>query len=256
MTNEIKKPIKLIAIYARVSTSHQEEQQTIKTQISAIKDFAKQNGYTIVQEYTDDGWSGDFLARPELDQLRQDAKKKIWDAVLMYDPDRLARRAAWQEVVIEELKESGIPTIFTTIPQPKNDEDVIMYKMRGVFSEYERMKIKERFRLGKISRINNGHVLTTEAPYGYTYILNKGKKGKEGYVPGHYKINKYEAKILKQIFHMVADERLTLRGVVRRLHELKIRPRKSKRGGWATSTLPTRLRNTAYIGKARWRASY
>ena len=172
-----QKNIKFVALYARVSTSNQEDQQTIEVQLAEVNSYAKEHGFEIVKTYKDEGWSGDILYRPDLDQLRIDAKKRIWDAVLTYDPDRLARRGAWQELIIEELSELEIPVLFVTIPPPKNDEDVIMYKMRGVFAEYERMKIKERFRLGKISRVKNGHVLTSEAPYGYNYIPNKGKRG-------------------------------------------------------------------------------
>src|ERR1700730_9524001 len=108
MDGATAKPIKLIAIYARVSTARQEEEETVKTQLSAIREFAKKNEYVIAQEYIDDGWSGDILARPALDQLRQDAKKRAWDAVLFYDPDRLARRYSFQELVTDELRELGL----------------------------------------------------------------------------------------------------------------------------------------------------
>ena len=107
---------KLIATYARVSTSRQENEGTIETQLMAINEFANKNGYIIVQNYIDNGWSGDFLARPALDQLRMDAGKKNWQAVLAYDPDRVARRGAWEEVVSEELKEMNIEILCVTIP--------------------------------------------------------------------------------------------------------------------------------------------
>jgi site-specific DNA recombinase len=81
---------RLIAVYARVSTARQEEDQTIKTQLASVRDLAQQRNYVIVTEYIDDGWSGDILARPALDRLREDARRKLWDAVLIYDPDRLA----------------------------------------------------------------------------------------------------------------------------------------------------------------------
>jgi len=70
--------IKLIATYGRVSTSNQENEGTIETQLSAVNQFAEKNGFTIVKQYIDNGWSGDSLARPALDQLRMDAKKKNW----------------------------------------------------------------------------------------------------------------------------------------------------------------------------------
>lgn len=256
MIEENQKQNKLICAYYRVSTSNQENEGTIETQISAVKDFANKKGYTIIKEYADNGWSGDSLARPDLDQLRMDAKKKNWEAVLIYDPDRLARRGAWQEVVIEELKELEIDVLFVTIPQPKTDEDIIMYKMRGVFTEYERMKIKERFRLGKVRKAKEGHIITSEAPYGYTFIVKKGKKGDADFHQGYYEINEREAQIVRDIFSWVADDGLRLRGIVKKLQELGIPPRKSKRGVWNTSTLSTLLRNKTYIGEGHFGASY
>ena len=248
--------INLIVLYGRVSTSNQENEGTIETQLSSVRAYAKEHNYTIVKEYIDEGWSGDNLVRPALDQLRIDAKKKGWDAVLIYDPDRLARRGAWQEVVIEELKELEIEVLFVTIPKPKTDEDVIMYKMRGVFTEYERMKIKERFRLGKVRKANEGHIIVSEAPYGYTFIVKNGKRGDADFLQGHYIINEIEAQIVKNIFFWIDSEGLTLRAVVRRLQELGVPPRKSKRGVWSTSTLSTLLRNRTYIGEGHYGASY
>ena len=80
-TEQFANPITLIATYARVSTARQEEERTIEVQLGTLRDFARERGYTIVKEYIDDGWSGDILARPSLDQLREDAKKKMWQAV-------------------------------------------------------------------------------------------------------------------------------------------------------------------------------
>lgn len=248
--NTIQKPNKIVAVYGRVSTSNQENEGTIETQLSAVREFASKNNFNIVQEYLDNGWSGDSLVRPSLDQLRVDAKKKVWEAVLIYDPDRLARRSAWQEVVIEELKEVGVDVLFVTIPPAKTDEDVIMYKMRGVFTEYERMKIKERFRLGKVRKAKEGHIIVTEAPFGYNFIQRTADK------QGYLEINEHEAEIVKSIFSWVVNDGLTLRGVVRKLQALDIPPRKSKRGVWNTSTLSTMLRNKTYIGQAHYGASY
>ncbi len=248
-------PTKLIAVYGSVSTSNQENEGTIETQLSAVNEFALKNGYTIVQQYLDEGWSGDTLARPSLDQLRMDAKKRNWEAVLVYDPDRLARRGAWQEVVIEELQELEIQVLFVTVPPPKTDEDKIMYKMRGVFTEYERMKIKERFRLGKVRKAREGHIIATEAPYGLTFIVKSGKAGDVNFHQGYYEINNQELPVLKNIFNW-AEEGLTIRTIVTKLQALGIPPRKSKRGVWNTSTLSTLLRNKTYIGEGHYGASY
>lgn len=256
MDKTISKEIKLIAVYGRVSTSAQEIQETIEAQLLEVRKFADEHGYTIVKEYLDNGWSGDILARPALDELRLDAKKHIWEAVLIYDPDRLGRRYFYQELVMDELKQLGIETLFVTVPPVKDLNDRMMGGMRGLFAEYERAKISERFRIGKVNRVNMGYILLSEAPYGYTYKLNTGKKGTPDYKAGHLEINENEVKNVRDIFKWVADDGLTLRAVVRRLQELGICPRKSKRGVWNTSTLSTMLRNKTYIGEAHWGASY
>src|SRR4051812_33246309 len=187
--NDPETGIKLIAVYARVSTARQEDENTIETQLFAIREFAKTKSYTILREYIDDGWSGDMLARPSLDLLRQDAKKKLWDGVLFYDPDRLARRYSFQELVMDELRDLQIEPLFVTIPPSRNHGDRLLYGVRGVFAEYERIKITERFRLGKVRKGNEGHVIATEAPYGYTLIRKRGKPGDAHFLQTHYEIN-------------------------------------------------------------------
>jgi DNA invertase Pin-like site-specific DNA recombinase len=126
--------LKAIATYGRVSTGRQEDEETIKPQLSAVRDYAEKHGCKIVSEYKDEGWSEDILARPGLDQLRADARKKLWRAVLIYDPDRLARRYFYQELVLDELRELGIETLFVTMSPVLNDEDRLMFDVRGVFA--------------------------------------------------------------------------------------------------------------------------
>jgi len=243
-------PKKLIATYARVSTARQEEEQTIQSQIMLFKEEAEKKNYHIVKEYTDDGWTSDTLARPGLDQLRADARGGIFEAVLIYDPDRLARRYSYQELILDELREAGIEVLFITVSAPKNSEEKILYGVRGLFAEYERAKITERFRIGKLRKIKEGHILTTEALYGYMYIRKQEK------VHGYYEIHPEEARVVQMIFSWIGHEGLTLRKVVRRLQDLAILPRKSKRGVWSTSTLSTLLRHRGYIGEAHYGKSY
>lgn len=252
MKSPIEEPIKLIATYARVSKNQDEEEQTIKNQTMVFEEMAVKNNWRIVEVYKDDDWSGDILARPDLDRLRFDAKSKNkpWEAVLFYDPDRLARRYSYQELVMDELNEAGVEVIFVTVPAPKNDLEKMFHGVRGIFTEYERAKITERFRLGKLRKVKEGHILTTKPLYGYNYIPKQDKRH------GYYEINSDEARIVKKIFSWVANEGMTLRAVVRKLQEQQIKPRYSKRGVWSTSTLSTMLRHKGYIGEAHYGASY
>lgn len=240
---------KLIAIYARVSTANQEEEGTVQNQLIQLHEYAEKHGYKIVEEYIDEGWSGSILQRPALDRLRNDARGASWKSVLIYDPDRLARKGNYQTLVMDELEEIGVEVLFITTPTAKDGSDRMMFGLKGLFAEYERTRIAERFRLGKIRKLRDGHVLLSEPPYGYSYTKRKGS------THGYLEIREDEANVVRTIFNWIAIDKLTLRYVVRKLHKLGIAPRKSKRGVWNTSTLSTMLRNEVYIGKARWGSS-
>ena len=86
---------KLIATYYRVSTSTQEDNQTIQTQVSTLKDFAEKNQLKIVQEYKDEGVSGTSAdKRDEFQRMRTDARRGLFDVLVVHKYDRLARNRA------------------------------------------------------------------------------------------------------------------------------------------------------------------
>lgn len=241
---------KLAATYGRVSTAGQEEEQTIGTQEYAMRKLAEEYGYSVVREYKDEGWPGDTLARPDLDKLREEAKRGTFEAVIIYDPDRIARKLAYQQLVMDELQDAGIEIVYVTTPTPKNHEEKIMHDFKGLFAEYERAKIAERTRLGKVRKARDGHIITSAAPYGYQYV----RKGEHGH--GYYEINEEEARAVRKIFSWVADDGLTVRNLVYKLRDEGIQPRHNKNGVWSTSTLSTLLRNKTYIGEAHWGSTY
>ena len=71
---------------------------------------------------------------------------------------------------------TALEVLFVTVSAPKNSEEKILHGVRGLFAEYERAKIAERFRLGKLRKVKDGHILLSEAPYGYIYIPNQGDR--------------------------------------------------------------------------------
>ena len=241
---------KLAATYGRVSTAGQEEEKTIGTQEYAMRDLAEENGYSVIREYKDEGWPGDTLARPDLDKLREEAKRGTFEVLVIYDPDRIARKLAYQQLIMDEIQDAGIEIVFVTTPTPKNHEEKIMHDFKGLFAEYERAKIAERTRLGKVRKARDGHIITSAAPYGYRYV----QKGDHGH--GYYEINEEEARNVRKIFNWVADDGITVRKLVYKLRDEGIRPRHNKNGVWSTSTLSTLLRNKTYIGEAHWGSTY
>jgi site-specific DNA recombinase len=92
------------ALYARVSTGLQEKEQTIDSQLAAITRYADKRGFrhSPALTYTDEGHSGSWLDRPALDELRDHAREGRFDVVVVLCPDRMARRYAYQVLLLEE----------------------------------------------------------------------------------------------------------------------------------------------------------
>jgi site-specific DNA recombinase len=88
--------LRLVAIYARVSTDKQKKEQTIDSQLDALRKAAHNDGYELLEEYVfvDENYSGSRLDRPGLERLRDLASEGAFEAVLVCSPDRLARQYA------------------------------------------------------------------------------------------------------------------------------------------------------------------
>ncbi len=79
-----------VALYARVSTSHQPQAGTVESQRRLLKQYMQSQAWTLLpeHEYRDDGISGARLDRPALDRLRDVARRGEVDAVVILSPDR------------------------------------------------------------------------------------------------------------------------------------------------------------------------
>ena len=71
-----------VAIYARVSSERQEKEHTIGSQLEALRNYAAQNGMELVEEFTDEGYSGARLDRPALDRMRDLAERRGFEVLL------------------------------------------------------------------------------------------------------------------------------------------------------------------------------
>ena len=102
------------AIYARVSTERQERQQTIDSQIAALRAWVQEAGHELRPEhaFSDEGYSGARLDRPGLDALRDAVRDAEIDVVAVLSPDRLARKYAYQALVLEEFRRAGCEVTF------------------------------------------------------------------------------------------------------------------------------------------------
>ena len=111
--------VRVAAIYARVSSERQRQEQTIQSQTVALRELAEQRELLVPEEFIfeDDGFSGASLQRPALERLRDRAFDGCFEVLLCHAPDRLARRYAYQVLLLEELARGGIEVVFAKEPE-------------------------------------------------------------------------------------------------------------------------------------------
>ena len=99
-------------IYARTACRTQDRKSAAELQLEALRNYATQSGMEIVDEFTDEGYSGLRRDRPALDRMRDLAGCRGFDVLLTQDPDRLARNSVLQVSLLQELEQFGVRIIF------------------------------------------------------------------------------------------------------------------------------------------------
>jgi site-specific DNA recombinase len=238
--------MKSAAIYARVSSARQKEEHTIASQTVALIAFAQEHAYHVPREwrFEDEGFSGASLERPGLECIRDLAAKGQLQAVLVYSPDRLSRKYAYQVLLMEEFARHGVETVFVKAPQGQTAEDQLLVQFQGMIAEYERAQILERSRRGKRHRAQRGDVnVLSGAPYGYRYV----RKTQE--TAAYYEIIEAQAVVVRSVYAWYTSDGLSIAAIVRRLNEQGV-PTCKGLSRWERSTVWAMLRNPAYKGLA------
>ena len=240
---------RIAAIYARVSTERQRQEQTIASQTAALRELAEQRGLVVPEElvFEDDGFSGANLNRPALERLRDRAFDGCFEVVLCLAPDRLARRYAYQVLLLEELARGGIEVVFLKEPvRSGSPEDELLRQFQGMIAEYERAQIAERCRRGKLHRARAGAVsVLSNAPYGYRYVK------RTEHADAFFEIDKLEAPIVREIFDRYVERRESIVEIGKSLTKQGV-PTRTGTPHWGSSTIWAILRNPAYTGQAAY----
>ena len=175
------------------ASDQQRDANTIASQTALLIEFARAHDLEVPKEWVfeDDGYSGASLERPGLERVRDLAAEGQIEVVLVYSPDRLSRKYAYQILLIEELARNGVETLFVKAPQGASAEDQLLVQFQGMIAEYERAQILERSRRGKRHRAHGGEVsVMSGAPYGYRYIRKTDE------APAAYAVVEAEARVV------------------------------------------------------------
>ncbi len=136
-----------VALYARVSTT--DKGQDPEVQLVPLREYTQARGWTIYQEYVDQGVSGAKERRPALDQLSADAKRRLFDAVLVWRFDRFARSTRHLVNALHEFRHLGIAFVsYQENLDTSSPMGEAMFTIIGAMAQLERDITRERVKAG------------------------------------------------------------------------------------------------------------
>ena len=234
-----------VAAYCRISTDHEDQEQSLENQVAFYTNYVKRNPYwKLVSVYTDRSSGLHTKNRPGYQQLLKDCRRKKIDLILVKSLSRFGRDAQETIRTIRRLKAMGIGVYvelggLNTLTTP--DSIIDMY---AAFDQAESQERSDNIKFGIRQRMRSGKVLLNHSQFlGYT----KGTDGVLRVVPE-------EAEIVRKIFALYLQGN-GVRKIKRYLeeHGIKTVTGKSK---WSTSTIDRMLSNEKYIGRLLMQKTY
>ena len=239
-------------IYCRVSTEEQANGFSLDTQLPPCLALGQREGLTVPEHLIFlEVYTGTTLDRPKLRQVREAIHDPQVHAHIVYDPDRLSRNLGHQLLLSEELEQAAVRLLIVSHPLEQGPEGWLFFQMRGAFAEYERAKILERMKRGKMGRAQAGYPEGGVAPLGYRYV--------RGHKQGHYVIDEEEAALVRRIIRM-SLEGVSTHAIAKKLsaervltHHDRRYPTGSKKrlakGIWNKGSVHKILRSKVYLGQ-------
>jgi site-specific DNA recombinase len=191
-------------LYARVSTDEQARTgYSLAQQIEALRAYCEREGYKVLEEVVDPGQSGASLERPGMDRVRDLVAAGGVSVVLAQDRDRFAREPAYHYLLRREFEEYGTKMRALNDRGDDSPEGDLTDGILDQIAKFERAKIAERTRRGKLKRAREGKVVPTHTPdFGFRYTSDR-----EG-----YEVDPEQMAVVRRIFEMVGREGKTLHG--------------------------------------------
>ena len=198
---------KRAVLYARVSTDEQARSgYSLAQQLEALRSYAAQEGYEVLEEVSDPGQSGASLERPGMDRVRDLVATGGASVVLAQDRDRFAREPAYHYLLRREFEEHGCKIKALNDRGDDSPEGELTDGILDQLAKFERAKTAERTRRGKLRKAREGKVLASRIPdYGFSYDATR-----DG-----YEVDEETMPIVRRIFRMLGVEGATAHKVKR-----------------------------------------
>ncbi len=198
--------------------------------------YAVEEGYEIVEEITDPGQSGASLDRPGMDRVRDLVAAGSITAVLAQDRDRFSREPAHHYLLKQEFEQHGCKLKALNDRGDESPEGELADGILDQVARYEKLKIVERTRRGKLRKAREGKVIAGHTPnYGFRY--NPARDG--------YEVDESAMPTVRRIFRMVGTEGASLHAVQRTL-ELEGVPAPKGGRSWSRSFLRSMIQEDVY----------
>lgn len=229
-----------VAIYVRVSTDEQaKEGFSIPAQRERLRAFCESQGWEIVQEYIEEGWSAKDLNRPQMQRLLKDIKKGNIDIVLVYRLDRLTRSVLDLYLLLQTFEKYNVAfRSATEVYDTSTAMGRLFITLVAALAQWERENLAERVKFGIEQMIDEGKKPGGHSPYGYKFDKDF-----------NCTIIEDEANVVRMIYRMYCDG-YGYRSISDRLNELGVKPRIAKE--WNHNSVRDILTNDIYIGTYRW----
>src|SRR4051812_38636743 len=144
-------------LYARVSTDEQARSgYSLAQQIEALREYAAREGYETLEEVVDPGQSGASLERPGMDHVRDLVAAGGVSVVLAQDRDRFAREPAYHYLLRKEFEEHKCKLKALNDRGDDSPEGELTDGILDQLAKYERAKVAERTRRGRLRKVREG----------------------------------------------------------------------------------------------------
>src|SRR5215207_737012 len=226
-------------LYTRVSGDEQKKRGfSLQDQIDSLRAWASENGYEVVEEVEDAGYSGAYLERPGLDRVREMVRGGAAEVVAVLFRDRIAR-GVYAQLLSEEFRQHGARLVALNSRGDDSPDGELGDNILDVIAAWERKKIAQRMNRGKRRKAKEGKIVAGPSP-NYGYRFNEARDG--------YLVDEEKMAVVRRIFEMVGARGMTLNSV-RRVLEGEGIPSPSGRRLWNKSFLRKLITDDTYLSR-------
>ncbi|MEZ5115030.1 MAG: recombinase family protein [Candidatus Nanopelagicales bacterium] len=157
------------AIYARISlTKTDDDTAGVDRQLAACRDLADAKGWTAVGEYVDNNRSAMTGKRPQYARLLDDVESGGIDVVVVWSADRLYRRLADLEELVDRLGRTKVATVMSGDVDLSTADGRMTARILGSVAQRESEKFAERMKASCRQRAEQGRLAGGPRWFGYT----------------------------------------------------------------------------------------